>query len=252
MLRNVAISTLVGVGVLVSASAIAEAHKAGWAYPDGTYPDARDRVEFRFHTSVPKGRWRARISNGAQEWNRYDRRLVFAPPASGEPSATTEPKFACPALSDTPRPSIVFRSAQAAFAANFTCMKKSDGRPFYFRMFFDPTFKWWTDPNNNRKIPFDRYDVQSAATHEFGHATGWGPHYDDNPDDPEGPKVFKSYCRIYRDQTNPNDRVNGTRRQDNIFTGQQTMCSRMASGGVHLRTLGSHDRGTFRNAYGPR
>ena len=251
MLRTLLVAGLAAAALAVTTS-VAQAHSPSWAYEFGTYPVARDSLSFRFHTSVPKGRWRSRISLGAQEWNRYGRRLTFDPPAATEPSVTTEPTFGCPQPSNTPRPSIIFRSSASAFGSTFRCFKVSDNRPFYFRMFFSAKNIWWTDANNNRKIPFDRGDLQSVATHEFGHAGGWGPHYDDNPKDPNAPKVFKDYCRIFNDQTTPNDRPNGHRLQNNLYKAQNTMCSTTPKGSVHQRSLAAHDRGTFGNGYGAR
>jgi hypothetical protein len=232
----------------------AAAHDPNWAYGNSRWPVGRDRLEFRFHETVRKGRFRDRISKGATEWNRYGRRVYFAPPSSSEPSTTNEPTLGCPQPSNTVRPSIVFyrHLVNGNSGLTFVCRKASDSTPFYFRMFFESSAPWWTDPNDNRKIPYNKADLQSVASHEFGHATGWGPHYDDDADG-DGDLEYKPYCRFFNGQQTPDDKpYEGPSTQADIYRGGQTMCHTIITGSVHARTLGSHDRGTFKAAYGAR
>jgi hypothetical protein len=70
-------------------------------------------------------------------------------------------------------------------------------------------------------------DLQSTATHEFGHATGWVPHYDDY----KHPAVGAD-CN----QLSPN---------------RETMCLFQTPGTAWGRTLGPHDKHTFRWEYAP-
>ena len=238
----------------------AEAHDHTKIYgPMNTWPTGRDRLEFRFHRSVPKGRFRDRISDGAREWNRYNRRLYFVPPADSEPSTTnTIKEFECPERTDTPRPSIVHVADTKKYGAdvnavNSNCRKLSDDSLFYFRQFYDEK-DWWI--SSSRNIGANRPDLQSTATHEFGHATGFATHYDEDTGDADKHPEYKSYCRLDENQTGPdNSAKNPPYRaptQSAIFAGGQTMCAVSIRGSTHRRTLGAHDRGTFRGAYGPR
>ncbi len=73
-----------------------------------------------------------------------------------------------------------------------------------------------------------KQDLQSVMTHEFGHATGWGAHYD-----------------------GPNHIPRGTARCGRTDSNRETMCASNTSGVPWGRTLGPHDKHTFRRAYGP-
>lgn len=75
---------------------------------------------------------------------------------------------------------------------------------------------WYTGTGD---APSDRYDLWSVASHEFGHATGWGPHFAE--DSPE--------C--------PNDST------------RHTMCGGIYIGTERQRTLTTHDIHTYDGRY---
>jgi hypothetical protein len=78
-------------------------------------------------------------------------------------------------------------------------------------------------------VPDGRIDLWSVASHEFGHAAGWtGRHYGKD-EDPERSSICNS------------GNVN-----------RQTMCSIIYTGSESVRTLGRHDRHTFRRVYAAR
>jgi hypothetical protein len=100
------------------------------------------------------------------------------------------------------------------------CM--SGGSIVRFVMIFDSAEDWYTGTSTN--LPRGRPDLWSVATHEFGHAIGWGGHFDD-------PTIAL-----------------GTGICGN-FTGQHTMCKTHYSGTARQRTLGPHDIDTFSVVY---
>jgi hypothetical protein len=118
---------------------------------------------------------------------------------------------------------------QEALGATITCSGRG-GRPSKFIMAINPnpiSGSWYAgaDP----RVPANRNDLESTMMHEFGHATGWGPHYDDHKGLTQGGAVCTS---------NRSDR--------------ETMCSSSPLGESWERGLGPHDRETFFKAYGPR
>jgi hypothetical protein len=81
---------------------------------------------------------------------------------------------------------------------------------------------WWNENDSN--VPAARLDSESIATHEFGHAAGFGV-------GGNVPNHFES---------------DGT-----ICTGQpvQTMCPSFLFGSSYWRSLEGHDIHTFQGAY---
>ena len=233
----------------------ADAHNPNNIYgpPEWRWPTSRDRLEFFWHKSVPTGRWRRQISEGAREWNRYNRRVYFVPGDPGK-SRTGDPAFKCP--TKNPSPNLIFKvpfpqKYQDFIGYNWRCRDRSN-KLLYFRQFYNDTFtRWWTDPKGNKKIPYNKVDVQATAAHEMGHATGWHGHLDEDGPDENSRMDFKPYCRSYEGQDKADD-VYKIPAGATPYTGKQTMCSILTSGTTAQRTLGQHDRGTFRNAYGPR
>ena len=71
--------------------------------------------------------------------------------------------------------------------------------------------------------PSDKLDVWGFATHEFGHATGWGSG--------GGTNHFPDSWGVCVDAA------------------KHTMCDSMAHGENHWRSLEEHDRDTYNNVY---
>ncbi len=82
---------------------------------------------------------------------------------------------------------------------------------------------WHTSTSTS--VPSGSWDLQSIATHELGHAFGWGPHWDDGgfPYDP-------SQC-------------------PSIGSSSATMCKLYETGRYYFRTLRPHDKDTAQNGY---
>jgi len=103
-------------------------------------------------------------------------------------------------------------------AVTFKCVKGGDESHLYsFQIKFDSDEAgfWYSDtgtPGGSES------DFWSVATHEFGHATGWSPHF------VEG----SSLCPDGEDQ--------------------QVMCPEL-DGGATERRLDTHDKDTFSDAY---
>lgn len=245
-LAAIAAAGLLMVAALATTAPPAAAHSASTFYPN-RWLVGRDVLSFRFNKTIPKGRWRTRINQGAQEWTRHNRRVYFVS-ADANRSNRLAPSLKCP--TNDPAPSIVFRLELKgkAIGTNQNCIDR-DGELLYFRQGYDSTFKdWWTDPNSSGKIPRNKIDLRSVVAHEMGHATGFAGHFDDDGPDSGSKKDFKSYCRSWNAQDKADDVYKPTA-NDTPYTARQTMCFATARGQTGQRKLGAHDRGTFRNAY---
>ena len=237
---------------IASQAALAHNPRSIYHDPSLRWPAEGDQLPFMFNSTVPKGRWRTRITAGALQWNRLQRRVQFIP---GDPdkSHTGAPTFKCPTKKKAP--SIIYRTAfsgkrERYIGLNLLC-RNTEGTPLYFRQLYNADTAWWTDPNSNGRIPSDRYDLWAAASHEMGHATGWGPHYDDDGPDDGGAKDFKPYCRSYENQETADDVSYTLSPGEGLYSSKQTMCYATTAGSTHQRGLGVHDRGTFSSAFGP-
>jgi hypothetical protein len=95
-----------------------------------------------------------------------------------------------------------------------------------FLMGFDSGRKWY---RGTKRPPAGQYDLAGVAAHEFGHATGWIYHFDQAPKEVplDGAK-----CGAVVDR--------------------ETMCTYPTLTRRWDRTLGTHDKETFSNAYPPR
>lgn len=80
--------------------------------------------------------------------------------------------------------------------------------------------QWYKGADPDR-IPLRRYDLQSVATHEFGHATGLYWHFND-----PGLNTGDEICRAGLDR--------------------DTLCQGLSRGSADERSLGTHDLHTFR------
>lgn len=82
---------------------------------------------------------------------------------------------------------------------------------------FDHTARnWYTGVSTN--VPSSALDLRSVSSHEFGHATGFFPHFD------------------------PND-------VDCSSADRETMCESLPAGVSYFRTLEEHDKHTVADAY---
>lgn len=90
------------------------------------------------------------------------------------------------------------------------------GWAFHFTITYDEAEPWHF---TGLPVKPGTFDLQGILAHEFGHATGWGRHFQDNT---------------------------GT---ECLATGRHTMCSTVAPADANSRTLEPHDIDTFEDAY---
>lgn len=203
--------------------------------------------EFAYDVGVPGGAFRDRIDAGAQAWNGVSPNFGFRSSRGSSVSGMTEN---CPSRTDSTTKSVVFyinidgrgTKEKNIIGRAGACLNNDTGLLDAFRMRFDrgetavdcqgkTISRWYTGasgkvgsycaPDGKR---YAKTDLQSAAAHEFGHATGFVGHYDSK-------KNPKSYCAF----TNKD---------------RQTMCFAQMDGQARDRTLGSIDKHIFRDIYG--
>lgn len=180
---------------------------------------------YGFGGSVPGGNFRDRVEDGAQEWNALAGDMQFR---RGGVDVTWSYDFSC-ANRETGQNSIHWGTIDGGpgQAGNFNtyartrhCVFNSDGtRIFMIAIKFDSGDDWY---NGTENPPSDKVDTKGVATHEFGHAGGFGTGANDHF--PAGTDI----C------TQPN---------------KQTMCQGMPYGESFWRSLEEHDRHTFNNVY---
>lgn len=93
---------------------------------------------------------------------------------------------------------------------------------FFIR--FDSSRRWHGLDDTN--VPDDEIDLESFATHEVGHATGWGGEFDDAHFDEDS-----GHC------------------PGGIASGRHTMCDNLLPGIATWRSLESHDKQAFDDWY---
>jgi len=192
------------------------------------YCRAVQDVDFYFSSSFPKGRRRDRVVQGARAWNAAPGTLFFRShrgtdlPAGGSRCGRT----VAGSSEDVGVISWGHIDGPGRYLAHAgTCnVAGADGKPdqaVSFFMRYDDQEKWYYRSGRG-KPKSTQTDLRSVATQEMGHATAWGPHFDD--------KRRKSYCA-------------------NVSY-QQTMCSTNYVGTTRQRSLGARDIKIFRGAYG--
>jgi hypothetical protein len=215
------------------------------SYTDPTYGpiDGRD-APFYFDKSFPgptDGRKRDAVVRSANAWTRLGRDFRYAPVRSPEISVGGWEGY-CSTDSDGDgnrdvvmregRPVNVVYWGQPAslgdsFGATKICLHRfTDGQPYMpwaFDIVFNSGYRWYS--GRGKDVPPRRYDLQSTATHEFGHATGWLPHFN---------RAGGSYDPL------PGNKVCGINNPDRF-----TMCGGGVIANSVRRTPEKHDRHTF-------
>lgn len=209
------ISALILLGLvsgLVGASAAATAHPATDFYNE-KWPSNNDNVEWRFDQEFPTGNKRDRVKDGAQEWNNVGQPMKFEKLAGDFASF---PANSCP--TEEQKDAVHWGGIDGSggtLAQTFICT--SGGNLFNFQIRLDQAENWHggtTSPGPNE------IDVWSVAAHEFGHGTGWRGHFSST----------SSLCNANA-------------------TDHHTMCPAYVLGTQYDRSLNTHDKHTFDNAY---
>jgi hypothetical protein len=206
---------------------VAGAHTASTWYPSkwttrvvsGVHTDRN--VNWRFVTNVPTGDGtRNAVRFGAGQWTAQRQSLRFV--QSSGPSYRTLQWGTCSAKYQIDK--VGWERIDGAgdiLAQTSKCLFSSDhGVLFNFKMRYDSAEPWYK--GTSATIPSNRYDLRSVATHEFGHAGGFTPHWDSAGPTPLCPGAGSA---------------------------QHTMCATLQLGSVAWRSLAEHDRHTFASAY---
>lgn len=218
--------------VTLSLTAIpASAHPEGVYYPHPWRMNAltgRFAVSWRFTPEFPADAgFRARVREGAQQWNNVGARLTLKEVAAAESNYAGR---GCgnQLLQGTDRNGMHWEAIDGPgghLAVTWLCFGTiglNANRLYSFDMGWDSAESWHIPTSDP---PSGTIDVGSAASHEFGHVTAWEPHFDDVAG------ANGSLCTV--------GDVN-----------RHTMCAYYEPGTLRMRTLESHDIETFVNRYG--
>jgi hypothetical protein len=253
---------------IVSTAAVARGHSVNGFYKDNRYPSGQMRsVQWAFERGFPgktgeSNSYKAALRRAQSAWNSQGQSLTFAD--MGNREIDFGPKYEkigeggdafkdyC-RLERNNRPvSLVFwepipnHRPDANTLAEASRCEYSDGTHKFFVAFDRGEGSRWYR-GESRKVPRggdangdgriagpeidsagSKVDLQSVAVHEFGHATGQGAHWDPNKDPFNG--RGGAICTRYDSR-------------------RESMCSMLVAGTAWQRTLGPHDRETFKKAY---
>lgn len=225
---------LLAMSVLAASSTFVNAHPADVYYPHPWATDAFGdvTVTWRFTPEFPDDfpedtGFQRRIRDGAQTWNNVGANLRFAEVAAA-PNDYAARGCGNQLLQGTDRNGMHWEAIDGrgnVLARTYQCIGTvgvNAGRMYSFDMQWDPA-EWWHIHTGSP--PSGTTDVWSVASHEFGHATDWEMHFDDNAG------------------------WNGSLCQTGD-AGRHTMCKYYEPGTLRMRTLEAHDVETFVNRYG--
>jgi hypothetical protein len=190
------------------------------AHPQGDFYEnkwIRDRsVDWMFTDTFPSNAWRDRVNDADGPWNAVGTSMHFVK----QPEVNDFNALNCPSsyqkngihigpIDGTP-------INDNTLARTYRCIFSGTNEWYSFQIKFDVEEPWYTGAST--PPPAFAFDLQAVATHEFGHATGFTGHFGGG----------SSYC---------------------TETPKQTMCPTLAKGKAYPRSLETHDKHTFQNAY---
>jgi repeat uncharacterized protein DUF346/matrixin len=201
---------------------VAEAHEPIRYYEGGNGGkwQRNTSVNYSFGNTYPGGEWRDRVRDGRQQWNNVGTPLQFVEQPDITPYAwqfclSTRPYQENEVVLD------VIDGPGNNVGITAECTDATNNEMLTFAIVFDSRDTWYT---GNGAPAGDQFDLFSVASHEFGHASGWGFHYDDAQTDPAEPGCVE----------------NGNK---------YTMCRTTAPGTNYKRSLEGNDTHTLRYAY---
>jgi hypothetical protein len=227
-----AVAAASALATLALAAGPADAHSAklfNLRYP--TDPNYWN-VTVNFDGSVPGGKTRSRVQDGAKQWTRLGRQLVFNVHRKG---INGKGIHHCQSTSAGYSRGVVYwksidghpASGGDILGLTYQCYWTSGtykGKMAGFTMEFDSKQGQWYRGTGN--VPSGSIDLWSVASHEFGHASGWNRNH-------------------YKTDNNASICASSNK-------GMETMCPYAYPGQSRQRTLGRHDKHTFKRVYAPR
>lgn len=173
-------------------------------------------VDWKFKPLFPTTAWRDRAKDGAQTWN-------AEPPAMGLEFQGEGSQFTADCTNLTNPYNGLWWSDMGGvggqWGVTMRCWHTGTSTMHDAQIYFDSTELWWTSTS---PTPVDKLDAWGAAVHEFGHALGFSGPYASGHFDPAA-----AVCS----------------------GAEQTMCPYMGYAESNFRTLETHDKHTFDNAY---
>jgi predicted Zn-dependent protease len=209
MKNLVAILVGVAAGIAFAAAAhVAWAHDAATFYPNTWSPPT---VTYHFTPSVPT-EWQASVDFGADQWSNVNGSTFDY--VHGTDVADFDPT-----VCNTSGVNGIHRGAidgaSGTLGVTRTCFSTSTHHFIAMQVLFDSAENFNVGSGNPSG---SQPDLESVATHELGHATGFSGHFTE-----------PALCAFN--------------------SSQQTMCSTHLSGSTWQRSLADHDQHTFAAAY---
>ncbi len=223
--RDLIIGSVIG---CLAVAGFARAHNPTEIYHTLWRAGNRDQ-RYEFARNFPVGALRARVEDAARGWNHLGPTLHFE--RGGTMRGRTIFQDCSSAGKGHAANTIYWEQidGQTAFSASTWaqttyCLSRSGRAIRSIAIRFDKQEKWY----KGRHKPGSRLDMWSAATHEWGHASGFG--LVGSPD--HFAEVDGTCPSIARDSPD-----------------RETMCPSSRYGTVYERSPGLHDRHTFAAAY---
>jgi hypothetical protein len=204
------------------------------SYFDMRWSTSRGNIPVYFDRTTPTGAFRERVRDAFDQWERFQTKVGFSVYTETAPAtAPDQPNGADDACRRTNyqnrRISLIsYQYIDGKGDNRFNILAETQGCEInsggsylldFFYLAFDTGDDYYMGTGN---APSKSIDLWSTATHEIGHAMGWGPHFDDNG-------TNNTIC--------------------NNDSDQQTMCASYYAGSERQRTLEGHDKDTFTNRY---
>lgn len=226
MKRKIAAVLALVLLILTLGTSPASAHTGSTYYPKRWVTKVAQ--DWFFTATFPTGDWRARVRNGASQWNGVNQPMKFTEVAQ---RSNFDP-YKCPPTYGTN--GIHWRNYDGRDGAlAITGMCSTATELYSTNLTFDSSEDWYTgtgDAPDGFQVGTAcvvgpcKVDAWSVASHEWGHMTGFDGPYDVGH--------FSRSEAICADDG-----------------GQHTMCPSIKKGTERQRTLETHDRHTFDAAY---